>query len=240
MKVLVVEGLSFGYGREDVFSGLGFEAAAGRRVALFGGNGAGKTTLLKILAGLLAPRAGLVSWGGEVVPGLQSRAAYLPQRETIDWSFPVTVRGVVEMGRYPKLGMWRRFGRADHVAVEQALECVGMLGLADARISELSGGQQQRAFVARALAQEAEWLLLDEPFAGLDKTMAGELGDILRRLAESGRLVVASHHDLSTIPHLFDDVVMLHRGLVAAGPAGEVFTEVNIRKALGLPEKLAI
>lgn len=236
MSGLAVEGVSFGYQAERIFSNLSFQVGNGQCVALLGGNGAGKTTLLKILAGLLKADAGTITWQGRPVTGSHFGAAYLPQRETIDWAFPITVRGVVEMGRYPRLGMWKKFSRSDKEVADQALAAVGLSELARVRISELSGGQQQRVFAARALAQEAEWLLLDEPFNGLDQTMSEELSIILRNLAADGKLVLASHHDLSSVPGLFDSVIMLHRGLVAAGPVGEVFTESNIRKALGLPE----
>ena len=159
--------------------------------------------------------------------------AYLPQREDVDWSFPVTVRGLVEMGRYSQLGWWRRWRAVDEEKVSEAIRSMHLEGLENRQISELSGGQQQRAFIARALAQEAHVLMLDEPFNGLDRPARENLAALLRQQAAEGRLVIASHHDLNTVADLFDEVLILNRRAVAFGPVQEVFTESNLALAYG-------
>ena len=160
--------------------------------------------------------------------------AYLPQRSDVDWSFPITVRALVEMGRYPSLGLWKKFGRHDRDIVEKSLNALGMESLADRQISELSGGQQQRAFLARALAQEAHVLLLDEPFTGLDAPACQSLGRLLDSLAAEGRLVIASHHDLNTAADIFDTILLMNRELVAFGPPEEVLAPARIRETYGM------
>jgi manganese/iron transport system ATP-binding protein/manganese/zinc/iron transport system ATP- binding protein len=159
-----------------------------------------------------------------------SEIAYLPQRTTVDWDFPITVRGMVEMGRYQVLGWRKRFREEDGRAVDKALEAMELEDLGDRQISALSGGQQQRAFLARALAQEAHVFLLDEPFSGLDKPAQDLLAGAIRHLAKAGNLLVVSHHDLRTVRDLFDQVIFLNGELVAFGDTGLVFTAENIQK----------
>ena len=212
---------------------IALHAHCGTCLALVGPNGAGKSTLLKAIAGLVKRKSGEITWNGE--DALQCRGgefAYLPQHEDINWDFPITVRGVVEMGRYPQLGAWKKFGQQDHAAVDQALELMEMSGeLEHRQISELSGGQKQRTFIARAVAQQAHVLLLDEPFTGLDRELAANLAKLLRKLATESRLVIASHHDLSTLETIFDEVLILNRSVIAAGPCGETATEQNLNRA---------
>jgi ABC-type Mn2+/Zn2+ transport system ATPase subunit len=148
----------------------------------------------------------------------------------VDWDFPVTVRGIVEMGRYQALGWWKKFREADRLAVARSLEAMELKDLEERQISALSGGQQQRAFLARALAQEAHVFLLDEPFSGLDRPAQDLLGSIIRRLAAAGNLLVVSHHDLRTVRELFDQVIFINGELVAFGETGQVFTIENIQK----------
>ena len=198
--------------------------SCGNRVALIGPNGAGKSTLLKAIAGLVPRNSGEIRWRGTSVKKWSREFAYLPQREEVDWSFPITVRGLVEMGRYPQTGWWRKFSEDDKRAVDAALDSLNMKELQDRQIRELSGGQQQRAFLARALAQEAHVLLLDEPFTGLDRTAATLLGELLAKLAMDGRLIIASHHDLVSAQTLFDEVLVLNTNQVAFGAVGEVLT----------------
>ena len=157
--------------------------SCGNRVALIGPNGAGKSTLLKAIAGLVPRSAGTLTWRGVAVRKWSREFAYLPQREEIDWSFPITVRGLVEMGRYPHVGFLKRFTPADADAVNSALDTLSISDLQDRQICELSGGQQQRAFIARAIAQEAHLLLLDEPFTGLDQSASSALADLLAQLS---------------------------------------------------------
>jgi manganese/iron transport system ATP-binding protein/manganese/zinc/iron transport system ATP- binding protein len=200
---------------------------------LLGPNGAGKSTLLKALAGLLPRETGSVTFHGRAVRGATPEFAYLPQREAIDWDFPTTVRGLVEMGRYVRVGPWGRFSREDAAAVDTAIASMQLGAWEHRQVSALSGGQQQRSFLARALAQEAHVFLLDEPFTGLDKPTQDNLRVLLRGLREQGKLIIASHHDLTTVPDIFDRVLFLNGELIAAGPMNEVFHEENIRRTYG-------
>lgn len=202
--------------------------SCGNRVALVGPNGAGKSTLLKAIAGLIPRRTGEILWRGTSVKKWSREFAYLPQREEIDWSFPITVRGLVNMGRYPQTGWWRTFSKADEAAVERALESLELKNLEHRQIRELSGGQQQRAFLARAIAQEAHVLLLDEPFTGLDRNASILLGDLLAKLAGEGRLVIASHHHLDSTARLFDEVLVLKTRQVAFGSVESTLTPALI------------
>ena len=230
---LVIDSLQVHYRNTLALGGVSFATSCGNRVALVGPNGAGKSTLLKAIAGLVPRSSGRILWRGSAVKRWSREFAYLPQREEVDWSFPITVRGLVEMGRYPQTGIFGRFREHDHDAVESALESLGLLDLQKRQIRELSGGQQQRAFLARALAQEAHVLLLDEPFTGLDRNASRQLGDLLERLAHEGRLVVASHHDLATAPKLFDEALLLKTRPVAFGTASEALGPKNLDRAFG-------
>ena len=200
--------------------------------------GAGKSTLLKAIAGLVPRSHGTISWRGTKVGKWSREFAYLPQREEVDWSFPITVRGLVEMGRYPQTGWWRRFNAEDKAAVDKALHSLELDNLQNRQIRELSGGQQQRAFLARALAQEAHVLLLDEPFTGLDRNASHLLGDLLAKLANEGRLVIASHHDLNTVPVLFDEALVLNQQPLAFGPVNEILTPELVTRTFHQPSPL--
>jgi ABC-type Mn2+/Zn2+ transport system ATPase subunit len=230
---LQVNGLSVAYQEIQALEGVSLATSCGNTVALIGPNGAGKSTLLKAIAGLVPRSAGSILWRGVQVAQWHREFAYLPQREEVDWSFPVTVRGLVEMGRYSQLGWWRRWRAVDEEKVLEAMKSMHLEGLENRQISELSGGQQQRAFIARALAQEAHVLMLDEPFNGLDRPARENLAALLRQQAAEGRLVIASHHDLNTVADLFDEVLILNRRAVAFGPVQEVFTESNLALAYG-------
>jgi ABC-type Mn2+/Zn2+ transport system ATPase subunit len=210
---------------------INFTTECGRSVGLLGPNGAGKSTLLKAIAGLVKPESGKVIWRGKTLHGGNREIAYLPQRGEVDWNFPITVRGLVEMGRYPMLGWWRKFGKHDDAIVERAIETMDLVPLKDRHIQELSGGQQQRVFLARALAQEAHVLLLDEPFTGLDETSRVLLQSLVKSLAKEGRLIIASHHDLDSVPEIFDEVLLVNRQQTAYGPVDKVFLPEMIKKA---------
>jgi manganese/iron transport system ATP-binding protein/manganese/zinc/iron transport system ATP- binding protein len=228
---LDIRDLTVSYARIPALHHIGFEVRCGQCVALLGPNGAGKTTLLKTLAGLVDREAGVIRFHGREVRGATPDIAYLPQRGQIDWDFPTTVRGLVEMGRYLRLGWWRSYSERDTRAVDAAISAMHLDALQDRQISALSGGQQQRAFLARALAQEAHVLLFDEPFTGLDKPNLDALKTTLQTLRQQGKLLLVSHHDLATVRELFDQVVLLNGELIAAGPTRENFTEENIRRA---------
>ncbi|MEI7929712.1 MAG: metal ABC transporter ATP-binding protein [Verrucomicrobiales bacterium] len=221
---LVIESLTVHYRRVLALEKVSLATSCGNRVALVGPNGAGKSTLLKAIAGLVPRTSGTIRWRGTTVRKWSREFAYLPQREEVDWAFPITVRGLVEMGRYPQTGWWRAFSEADAHAVDLALESLGLNDLQHRQIRELSGGQQQRVFLARSLAQEAHVLLLDEPFTGLDRSASRMLADLLGKLSHEGRLVIASHHDLDSAPRLFDEVLVLKTREMGFGPVGEVLT----------------
>ena len=226
---LTVTDLEVRYGSTCALRGVGFACAAGTSLALLGGNGAGKSTLLKALAGVLPVAQGTVEWS-DGPPG-SHRVAYLPQREAVDWNFPITVRGLVELGRFPRLGLFRRFGADDEEVVASAIRAMRLDDLQHRQISALSGGQQQRAFIARALAQEADVLLLDEPFTGLDQPAQDQLSGLMKELTAQGRLLIASHHNLSTVAGLFDQALLLMHEVVAFGVPHEVLTEPNLERA---------
>ncbi len=228
---LDIKDLTVSYNRVPALHHLNMTLDCGCCIALLGPNGAGKTTLFKSIVGLLRPDSGSITFHGEEPGRPIGHVAYLPQRENVDWDFPITVRGLVEMGCYARLGLWRKFSARDHQQVASALEAMQLEELAERQISALSGGQQQRAFLARALAQDAHVFLLDEPFTGLDRTSQNSLGKILKQLASDGNLVIASHHDLKNVTEFFDHVIFLNGELVAYGDVGTVFTESNIAKA---------
>ena len=206
---------------------------AERLIAIVGPNGAGKSTLLKAILGLVPPASGTITIFGKPLRQARSLIGYVPQRETVDWDFPVDALDVVLMGRYGRLGWIRRPGRADKAVAMASLEKVGMADYAARQISQLSGGQQQRVFLARALAQDARLYFMDEPFAGVDAATETAIVSLLRTMRSAGKTVIAVHHDLQTVPDYFDHVVMLNMRLVAAGPTDQVFTNANLQKTYG-------
>jgi ABC-type Mn2+/Zn2+ transport system ATPase subunit len=231
--VLRVERLHAGYARRTVLDEVTFEVGGGELVALVGPNGSGKSTLLKVLAGLLRPWAGSVAIFGQV-PGRQPlRVAYLPQAEAVDWSFPASVLDVVLMGRYRRAGWLRPTSRADRAAAERALELAGIRELASRQIGELSGGQQRRAFLARALAQEPELYLLDEPVTGVDPATEDDLMALLAEECRSGKAVLASTHDLAGVAEHFTRLISLNRTVLADGPASLVRDADVLRATYG-------
>lgn len=230
---LAVRGLHVHYGQVCALHNVSFQTCCGRTVALVGGNGGGKSSLMKAIVGLTPSTAGSVWWRGRPLEVRTHEIAYLPQRERIDWNFPITVRGLVEMGRYAHVGVWHKFAAVDRAAVERALSTMRMVEFANRQINALSGGQQQRAFIARALAQEAHVLLLDEPYAGLDQPSQEILTTLLKELAHNGSLIIAAHHDLRSIGGIFDEVLMLNRESVAFGAPRDVMTDANLNRAFG-------
>ncbi len=230
----MITDLHVSYGAVTALQDISLATSCGNRIALIGPNGAGKSTLLKAIAGLVPRQSGTIRWRGAAVKKWSREFAYLPQREEIDWSFPITVRGLVEMGRFPHLGLWKRYSSRDDEAVSRALRTLAIEELENRQICELSGGQQQRAFLARALAQESHVLLLDEPFTGLDRNASESLATLLRELAGEGRLILCSHHDLDSAPTLFNECLLLNHSQIGFGPTPEVLTPGSIRQAFAL------
>lgn len=231
MVAFQVRDLTVHYGQRCALENVEFGLESGRSLALLGGNGAGKSTLLKAIAGLLPVTRGEMLWGDDPARSHAREIAYLPQREAVDWNFPLTVRGLVEMGRYPQLGPFGTFRSADTAAVDAALEAMDLQDLQRRQIRALSGGQQQRAFIGRALAQDARLLLLDEPYAGLDKPAQENLTGLMKNLTADGRILIASHHDLRTVADTFDLALMLMTRPVAFGTPADIMTEVHLEEA---------
>lgn len=212
-----------------------FELDPGSICALVGVNGSGKSTIFKAIMGFVKPAAGEIRLCGRPVAEAVSRniVAYVPQSEEIDWNFPVLVGDVVMMGRYGHMNFLRMPSRADRYKVDAALERVGMSDFRDRQIGELSGGQRKRVFLARALAQEGRIILLDEPFTGVDVKTETAIIALLRELRAAGHLMLISTHNLGSVPDFCDQVVLLNRTVLAAGPTRQVFTQANLERAFG-------
>ncbi|RME04194.1 MAG: ABC transporter ATP-binding protein [Planctomycetota bacterium] len=231
-NALSITNLTVSYGKVPVLRGVSLEIPSCQNVCIVGPNGAGKSTLLKAVLGLVPRDTGEVEIFGDSSPLAYRQIAYLPQRSQIDWDFPVTVRDVVRMGRYSRLGAFRWFGREDRRVVEEALEQMGIGDLADRHIRLLSGGQQQRVFIARALVQEARILFMDEPFVGVDATTQESILALIQKLKAEGKTILMVNHDLEILDH-FDLLVMLNKQLIAFGPPEEVYNERNHRLTYG-------
>jgi len=228
---ITVAGLSVHYRDRPALLDVNWTAAPGL-TAIIGPNGAGKSTLLKAMLGLV-PAEGQTRFFNLPLDAARARIGYLPQRQSVDWDFPATALDVVAMARRPRSGWWGRLPRAERDAARAALADVGMQGFAERPIGELSGGQQQRVFLARALAQDAELLLMDEPLAAVDAATERTIIAVLQRLAAEGRSVVAVHHDLATVPQIFEHALLLNGRVVAAGPVAQVFTPAAIADTYG-------
>ena len=221
------------YNEKPVLWDVDVTVPPGVLMAIVGPNGAGKTTLIKCILDLIKPVAGSVLVQGKPYKERREAVAYVPQRGSVDWDFPTNVLDVVEMGRYGALGWIRRPGKKEREAAAVALDKVGMSDFAGRQISQLSGGQQQRVFLARALAQDADIYLMDEPFQGVDAMTERAIIDILRDLRAMGRTVVAVHHDLQTVAEYFDWVTLLNVRKIASGPVDDVYNEENLRLTYG-------
>lgn len=230
---LEVERISVAYKEKIVLHEVSFQAAHGARIAVVGPNGAGKSTLFKALVGLLPLQTGRILIHGLPLGNHKDCVAYIPQREEVDWRFPVTVHDVVMMGRFGVRGWFARPNRADHEAVERSLDEMGIANLAQASIGDLSGGQQQRVFLARALAQDPHILLMDEPFTGVDVTTQETTFDLLDHLRKREVTAILSTHDLNLAASRFDAVILLNKRLIACGPPREVLKQENLARAFG-------
>lgn len=231
--LLDVHDLTVAYHRKPVLWDVDWSLDGPSLVGIVGPNGAGKSTLIKAILGLVPVASGAVRVFGQPVDAVRGRIGYVPQRESVDWDFPVSVMDVVLMGTYGRLGWFRRPGRAERDWARECLNEVGMAGFADRQIGQLSGGQQQRTFLARALAQRADVYFMDEPLAGVDAATERVIFHLLEQLRAQGKAVIAVHHDLRTVSEYFDRVVLLNMRLVASGPTATTFTPANLRKTYG-------
>lgn len=227
---LVTEELSAGYGKQWIIFDINLSIPKGVIAGIVGPNGAGKSTLIKAIMGLVPMYEGRVRIFGKPFKKALKHIGYMPQRENIDWDFPVTVKDVVMMGRYQKLGLFRRPGKEDEALVKACLEKVELLPYWDRQISNLSGGQQQRVFLARALAQESDLYFMDEPFSGVDARTEKAIMNVLQELKNKGKTLVVIHHDLATVRDHFDYLVLINKQIVASGPTEKIFTMENLEK----------
>lgn len=227
---LDVRDLTVAYHQQPVLWNIDYAAPADGLVAIIGPNGAGKSTFLKAVLGLVPRAAGEIRFFGRPYREVRQQVAYVPQRSSVDWDFPVTAQDVVTMGLYGRLGWFRPVNAAARRQALDALERVGLAELASRQISQLSGGQQQRVFLARALVQEARLYVMDEPFAGVDAATERTIIELLQELQRQGKTSLVVHHDLQTVPEYFSHVLLLNTRVIAAGAVAEAFTEENLRR----------
>ena len=221
MNAIEIKNLTVAYGENIALEDLNLNIEVGSLMALVGPNGAGKSTLIKTILKFLKQITGEIKINAKTL-------AYVPQRNSVDWDFPTTLFDVVEMGCYGRLGLFKRVNKEEKQKVLKAIEQVGMLEFKDRQISELSGGQQQRAFIARALVQEADIYLMDEPFQGVDSTTEKSIVEILKQLKAEGKTIIVVHHDLQTVPTYFESVALINKAVIVSGKVNEVFTQENI------------
>ena len=233
VAALQVHQLTVNYDKTPVLWDISLHVPQGKIVGIIGPNGAGKSTFIKTVLGIVRPISGKVEFFDRPLSDVRRRVAYVPQRESVDWDFPITVSDLVMMGRYGSLGLFHWPRKADRAAAEHYLEKVGMSAYADRQISQLSGGQQQRVFIARALVQEADIYFMDEPFSGIDAASEAAIMNILRQLRAKGKTIFVVHHDLNTVENYFDWLIMLNMRLVACGVTREVFNADTLNMAYG-------
>ena len=231
--VVEVHDLTVSYNKKPVLWNIDFSIGAGQLIGIIGPNGAGKSTLLKSIMNLINPQSGYVKIFGKTLEEVRDQVSYVPQRESVDWDFPANVLDVVLMGRYKRTGLFGRISKADKNIAIESLEKVGMHGFVKRQISQLSGGQQQRVFLARALAQQTDLYLMDEPFAGVDASTEESILQLLMEMASQGKTILVVHHDLQTAFKYFDWMVMLNTRLIASGPAKDLLDEAIIQETYG-------
>ncbi len=236
---VLVQDLSVHYGFSPVLWDVSFTLPKGVLVGIMGPNGAGKSTLMKALLGLVPSTGSIALLEKRDFNQIQHKIAYVPQKEQVDWEFPITVRDLVAMGAYPKKGIFKRLLTQDYEAIDAAIDLMGLRKLESRQISELSGGQQQRAFLARALVQNADIYFLDEPFAGVDVMSEKIIVSVLKKLEKEGKTILVVHHDLAVCREYFSWLILLNTRLVAVGPVDEVFSQQNLRLTYGRSWQLA-
>lgn len=230
---LSVHSMTVAYQQKPVLWDVDYDAPKGSLIAIVGPNGAGKSTFIKACLGLIPRASGTVEFWGSSLKRQRRRVGYVPQRESVDWDFPISALEVVAMGRYGMLGWCRPVNREHKEAAFYALQRVGMQDFAQRQINQLSGGQQQRVFLARALAQEAELYFMDEPFAGVDAATEKAIVDVLHDLKKAGCTIIAVHHDLGTVPEYFEEVLLMNGRIIASGPCSKVFTAEGLKLTYG-------
>lgn len=231
--IVEVHDLTVSYYKKPVLWDIDLCFPAGKVIGIIGPNGAGKSTLLKTIMGLVPSDSGYIKFFGKDLDDVRKDVSYVPQKESVDWDFPISVLDVVVMGRYAQLGLFQRPKKYDK---EKALAClckVGMESLANRQIAQLSGGQQQRVFLARALAQEAKLYMMDEPFAGIDAATEKIIINLLKTMAEEGKTIIVVHHDLQSAANYFDWSILLNMRVVAAGPTQDVLTPTLLQETYG-------
>ena len=231
--IVEVADLTVSYNRKPALWKASFGIPKGKLVGIIGPNGAGKSTLIKGIMKLVPLSSGRVRLFGESLEAVQQRVSYVPQRESVDWDFPASVMDVVLMGRYGKRGLFRWLTKADRQIALDSLKQVQMEAFAKRQIAQLSGGQQQRVFLARALAQQADLYLMDEPFAGIDATTEGAILNLLSEMRSAGKTILVVHHDLQSAYKYFDWIILLNTRLVAVGPKEQVFTKELLHETYG-------
>lgn len=231
--ILEVHDLTVSYQNKPVLWNIDFTIPKGALVGIMGPNGAGKSTLIKSIMGLLPNKSGYIKIADQSFNHIRDKVSYVPQRESVDWNFPASVFDVVMMGRYGRLGLFKRPRKADKEAVMNCLRDLGIASLKDRQISALSGGQQQRVFLARALAQNADIYFMDEPFAGVDASTEAAVMKLLKQMQQNGKTVIVVHHDLQTAPSYFSWIILLNQRLVASAPLKKAYTTALLQETYG-------
>ena len=232
-KALTMNQITVNYGDISVLWDITLQIPHGKIVGIIGPNGAGKTTFIKTALGLIKPISGKVEFFGKPISKVRKQIAYIPQRESVDWDFPITVKDLVLMGRYGHIGFLRMPTKTDRAHALKYLEMVGMDQYLNRQISQLSGGQQQRVFLARAFMQDADIYFMDEPFVGIDMASKSVIMKILKDLKKQGKTVLVVNHDLDNLKSFLDWTIILNIRLVACGPTNETFTPENLNRAYG-------
>lgn len=228
--MIEIRDLTVSYDEKPVLWDIDLQLEKGLLWAIVGPNGAGKSTLIKTMLDFIKPVTGTISFGGQSYQKVQKQIAYVPQRTSVDWNFPTTVYDVVLMGRYGHAGILKPLSSKDKKVAYEACEKLGITHLKDRQIAQLSGGQQQRVFLARALCQEAEIYIMDEPFSGVDIKTENAIHELFKELKQNNKTVIVVHHDLESVAKTFDSVVLLNRQMIAHGPIDHEFTSENIEK----------
>ncbi|MDG1046739.1 MAG: metal ABC transporter ATP-binding protein [Bacteroidia bacterium] len=231
--IIEAHNLTVLYGRKPAIWNVDFKLPEGQVIGIMGPNGSGKSTLLKSIMGVVAPTTGYTKVYDQDLNQVRHKVSYVPQRQEIDWDFPASVWDIVSMGRFHVRGLFKRLTSEDNEIIQESLEKVNMLGFAKRQISQLSGGQQQRVFLARAIAQQGELFLMDEPFAGVDIATEEMIVDLLKEMKDQGKTLVIVHHDLHTAQSYFDHLVLMNTRLVACGKTSDVFTDQILTDTYG-------